>query len=413
MKTKKSFLPLRLAAATVLTLLFVFSLATNATDPYTLTYTLTCSESNTTLGDGTVSAMETSDTTMSINLTSPVGAATERYFTTSDTSEKTASVGGAFSDSNLVTVTANQIYKITIPEGFTGIGTFTVGDYVITFTVTDSIVGSNVVKPGETFKADGIEWRVLMQDGSNSLVIAEHVIETRAFHNTTVYPTWDISTIKAYLNGTFLTGLTTLSSKAIEKSDIMTMSKAYQNTEGGTGTYQATTDKIFLLSIEEVYYTGTDGALVQNGATVSTAVNRTNGDTVIFADAHARKSTVLSSLTESYWWLRSPNDGIYMSVAFMMQGASGDYAFGDLGVAHGIRPALWLNLESPLSTSFLLTVNGGSGGGYYAQNIVVSIAANTTPGQTYTNWTKSGDDGIFASDTEPFTTFTMPASEST
>ncbi|MDR1328714.1 MAG: hypothetical protein LBK23_03855, partial [Oscillospiraceae bacterium] len=33
MKTKRSFLPLRIAAATVLTLLFVFSLATNAADP--------------------------------------------------------------------------------------------------------------------------------------------------------------------------------------------------------------------------------------------------------------------------------------------------------------------------------------------------------------------------------------------
>jgi len=62
-----------------------------------------------------------------------------------------------------------------------------------------------------------------------------------------------------------------------------------------------------------------------------------------------------------------------------------------------------------LAELFELTVSNGSGGGKYLEGDVVSITADPAPlGQVFDRWT-AGDNIIFAADTSPSTTFTMPA----
>jgi hypothetical protein len=365
-------------------------------------FTLTYSEGGVMLGAENADAMakpyaKSTATTYTINLTSPVGVATERYFTTSNEVAQSEidwklSSGITGASVTVVNNTSNKTYKVSIPAEATGAATLTVGVYTIMFNVSDDVTATNALKPGETFELDGIEWRVLIP-GNESLIIAEHVIETRQFHSVENYPLWWNSDIHAYMNSAFLNGRTTLVSKSIYSS-VKTMSAAYT---GGNGSYGTSTDKIFLLSIEEVYYTGQDNVSVSGKATVSTMENRTNGNTVIFADDHARKATSLPNLLgySNYWLLRSPT---CLSLTNRVSVVSSEHGLlPDSGVItqNGFRPALRLDLTSPLPKSRKLTVTGGSGGGWYMSGADVPISANDAlTGQEFSNWTSSKS-GIF------------------
>jgi hypothetical protein len=409
---KKRTLALLVALIMALTLWTAVPLTASADPP---DFTLTYSEGALILGaedDQDNAYTETTNTQLTINLTSPIGAATTRYFTTSaDVDAGNWQLDSGLTGDDLATlteVTANRAYGVTIPAEATGTVTLTVGDYAITFTVTESVVGSNVVKPGETFEADEIEWRVLI-GGNSSLVIAEHVLESRTYHDILTYPTWASSDIRTYLSGTFLNTLSNLSTKIIEKTDIQTRSAPY----GINGSFAVTADKVFLLGIEEAYYAGRDSVTVGTYAFTSTGTNavRANGDTVIFADDNARKSVYIGSGdTSSLWWLRSPSPGTGTSGASAVDFSSGGlYAF-NVNSLRGVRPALCLDLSAPVSTSSLLTVDGGAGSSYYAEGTSVSIAAHLAPdGQEFAEWT-GADEGSFAEDdaTQSPTTFTMP-----
>ena len=58
--------------------------------------------------------------------------------------------------------------------------------------------------------------------------------------------------------------------------------------------------------------------------------------------------------------------------------------------------------------AYALTVVNGTGGGSFAENAVVNIAATVPGGKVFKQWESSGG-GTFASATSPSTTFTMPA----
>ncbi|MDR1068327.1 MAG: hypothetical protein LBL36_03665, partial [Clostridiales Family XIII bacterium] len=105
-------------------------------------YALTYSEGALTLGSLPVEGNayeETTDTNLTVNLTSPVGAETTRYFTT----DKTVPVGewdltdtDDAKDARLTEVTADKSYGVTFPVGFVGDATLTVGGHTVTFHVT-------------------------------------------------------------------------------------------------------------------------------------------------------------------------------------------------------------------------------------------------------------------------------------
>ena len=59
--------------------------------------------------------------------------------------------------------------------------------------------------------------------------------------------------------------------------------------------------------------------------------------------------------------------------------------------------------------SYLVTVNGGTGGGNYAQGATVTITAEPTGGQTFTNWTINSGGITLSNANSTSTTFTMPA----
>ncbi|MDR3277844.1 MAG: DUF6273 domain-containing protein, partial [Oscillospiraceae bacterium] len=125
--------------------------------------------------------------------------------------------------------------------------------------------------------------------------------------------TWETSDIRKWLNGSFYSG----AFSGGEKRGIAetTISNPY-NAEWGTDGGNKTSDKVFLLSLDEAErYFSNDG---------DRAANYGNDG--------------------AWWWLRSP--GAYVSGAAGVVGGgivydSGNYVFGYYG---GVRPALYINL---------------------------------------------------------------------
>ena len=170
-----------------------------------------------------------------------------------------------------------------------------------------------------------------IQNGK-ALILSERIIEKRPYHSRAEGVTWETCELSQYLNWEFYNSFSTEEKARIAETRIPNKNNPWYGTSGGN----ATNDKIFLLSIEEVVkYFGDSGQLR----------NRPSNSTYFIDDKYnsARKA-VDADGDASCWWLRSPG---YIS----SRAASVDYvgsiiiygsdAYSDSG---GIRPALWLNL---------------------------------------------------------------------
>jgi len=196
--------------------------------------------------------------------------------------------------------------------------------------------GKKTVEVGETVQLGGHDWQVLdVQDGK-ALLLSKKVLLTRAYHPSGGEITWENSDIREYLNGDFYEATFTDEEKArIVETNLENKS----NSQYGTGAGNDTTDKVFLLSINEAEKYIPDSA-------DRIAENIENDETVL-------------------WWLRTPgrgkeyaaNVGTTGSIDFhgilvveagdndntgVPGSASGDYASSPDG---GVRPALWLNTD--------------------------------------------------------------------
>jgi hypothetical protein len=345
--------------------------------PPTPAYTLFYSEGNTVYGaendgtestagdyapEATISKLSTA-TSFTINLTSPVGGNTVRWFTTNSTASKTWTVTqtGGTGTAGLVTAptgtptaTVTSItatYGVLIPAGFgTGIVTLTIGSYIVTINVTadngtDTVESAKTkafaANVGETFKASGIEWRVLGKQSDEALIIAEHVLDTQSINDTnTDWDTtilWSSSELRTNLNNS----THSYSAGNLSFKDAILDTTLYTRKGWNGNTYNdpisITTDKVFLLSEEETLnslYSGTPD-FTQN----------IYPGTVLFADYHASKATIVSGKTASYWWLRSPSHRAINAARVIM--SNGKYSSNVVESLNGVRPALRLDLTAP------------------------------------------------------------------
>ncbi|MDR3277915.1 MAG: DUF6273 domain-containing protein, partial [Oscillospiraceae bacterium] len=200
---------------------------------------------------------------------------------------------------------------------------------------------AKLILAGETraIPFGGYEWRVLAVENGKALLITEDVFENRAFRDglqrgsvpipgdVSTYYTWDVSELRAYMNGEFLNKFS-----AEEQAQIALTSLAAPTNPNYPDVYpgEATTDKIFCLSIDEAekYFSSNYDRLPRE-----TQQKKTN----------------------SLWWLRSPGNAIFFAACVMPGTASSEYFdpkingaidySGSNGVEVGIRPALWLNLH--------------------------------------------------------------------
>ena len=234
------------------------------------------------------------------------------------------------------------------------------------------------------FKVEPIKWRVLNPDENGTekkILLAESILTAnvpyygstndRTLDETTIYANnYKYSNIRAWLNGInnqfvmdggtsnsymldwtnkgFLYGAFTTSAQSLIAQTTVDNSERSTNTDGdsnATSTYRAnqyasdspTSDKIFLLSVQEVTKSDYGFADYSN----SSANNARIRVTTDYAKANYAYYTNQST-TGGYWWLRSPYWYTYRQARCISQDGSNDY-YTLYNAGRGVVPALCLN----------------------------------------------------------------------
>lgn len=195
-----------------------------------------------------------------------------------------------------------------------------------------------------------IKWRVLSIEGDDAFLLADQKLDCQPYNNTCKEVTWETSTLRTWLNDTFLNSAFSASEQAAIKS---TQWKTAIILDDGTEGENDTTDQVYLLSKEEV--TNENYGF---SASDEKALNRSARDT---AYAKEQREVLLSSSSSSInedammgngaWWLRSP--GVTSSQAAYVDYDGEANGFG-IKVSNGyvaVRPALHVNLSSVLEWS--------------------------------------------------------------
>lgn len=157
-----------------------------------------------------------------------------------------------------------------------------------------------------TFGKENREWIVLDKEDGKALLLTKESVGEKAYNDERVDITWEECTLRKWLNEDFYND----SFNKAQKSRICeTTVKNEDNTEYNTGGGNNTTDKIFLLSIDE-----------------------------------AEKYFEIRDIG-SWWWLRSP--GVGSDFAAGVESDNDIYYYGiSVNYRYSVRPALWVNLES-------------------------------------------------------------------
>ena len=199
------------------------------------------------------------------------------------------------------------------------------------------------VKVGDKREFGPYSWRVLDVQNNKALILSERIIEKRPYDSGNENATWETCELRRYLNGEFYNSFSTEEKARIAEMPIPNNNNSWYGTSGGN----ATNDKIFLLSIEEVVkYFGDSGDLKNRKGWYEENNNDVLKDGkgyYINDEYNSARKAVDADGTASWWRLRSPG-GYSVSAAYV--GPDGRFSIG--GVVHansgGLRPALWLNL---------------------------------------------------------------------
>ena len=189
------------------------------------------------------------------------------------------------------------------------------------------IVGAEVTFGN--YAGEDIQWTIMDETDEGYFLLANKVIETRAFNDSDEITTWEDSSMREWLNGEFYDSAFNAEEKAIiRQTNVKNPDNPEWLTEGGGDTQ----DRVFLLSYYE-----------------AEALFKSNEARIAAPTTHAYDNAEgVNTWEDSYalWWLRSPgkngNCAAYVSV-------QGEVDYNGYGVAagyggiSGVRPALWIS----------------------------------------------------------------------
>lgn len=187
-----------------------------------------------------------------------------------------------------------------------------------------------------------IKWRVLSVVGDDMFLLADQNLDCQKYNDTYEKVTWETSTLRTWLNGSFFNDAFTVSERAaINRTKVINS----DNPDKGTGGGKDTIDQVYLLSIEEVTnraygFSSSGDKEAQNREACNTAYTEKKGaDTTIGSRGERNGS----------WWLRSP--GNYSSYGYYSSyvGNNGYVNLSGGSVnndTYAVRPALHLNLSA-------------------------------------------------------------------
>jgi hypothetical protein len=190
-----------------------------------------------------------------------------------------------------------------------------------------------------------------VQDG-RMLVLSEYIIERRIFHDSQTDLSWEVSKLRQYLNGDFYDSFTPDEQAKIV--EVQLANKANQWFSIGKDDHKDTTDKVFLLSLEEVVMYLGDSGLLEPPPGVNPYLWMGWGIDDIFNED--RIAYELDG-TAGWWWLRSPGGDTSDNYPDHppITGITSVWADGRINLFSqdilredpdvsigGVRPALWL-----------------------------------------------------------------------
>ena len=141
-----------------------------------------------------------------------------------------------------------------------------------------------------------LEWLVLAKDGNTLTLITLYAVEQMQFHNSLSKVTWETSSLRAWLNDTFLNTAFTSSEKehVLMNEVIAEKNPEYPNSPAGNDTE----DKVFLLSVQEAKLYFSDNAYRKCSPTEKLVA--TGKFTQSNKPWYAKHNYACN------WWLRSP-----------------------------------------------------------------------------------------------------------
>ena len=177
-------------------------------------------------------------------------------------------------------------------------------------------------------KKTPIEWIILDRQDEKALIISKYALDCKPYNETRVNVTWECSSLRKWLNGIFINNaFTTNDQKIIQSTNVTADRNPSNNTDPGNDT----TDKVFLLSINEAK------------KLLPTSKDRACEPTDY---AVAQGSWKFRSDGNCWWWLRSPgshsNYAAYVYFGGDIRNSGFDVNYNKLAV----RPAMWVKFDS-------------------------------------------------------------------
>ena len=168
------------------------------------------------------------------------------------------------------------------------------------------------VSVGDVIEFCNYDWRVLDVQGNQALIITDRVIDHRWYHHTFEAVTWETSEIRQWLNGEFFASFSPANQARIVETYVINNDNPWDFGWGYTPGGNNTTDRVFLLSIDELLRYFGDSGLVELGrdAEERTGIDWSIPHGIEWWGIHDQYSgaRVAEDLggSASWWWLRSP-----------------------------------------------------------------------------------------------------------
>jgi len=241
------------------------------------------------------------------------------------------------------------------------------------------------------FRYEPVKWRVLGVSGDAALVISDVALDSQPYNANWEEVTWGTSGMRSWLNaygpsfnqpGTDFTdksfkgaAFSSNERSAILTTDLVTPDNTAYGTEGGDNT----TDRVFLLSETEAYYTSY--GLVGAYDTKDEARRCKASD---YAHAMGAMRSSESGLDGNcYWWVRSPGQFVQSAAFVNYDGSVNRDGYRVYGGNIAVRPALTIDLSSPYLEA-AGTVNSNGEVGQQVTTLARSITSVTLATTSYT-----------------------------
>ncbi|MDO4519342.1 MAG: DUF6273 domain-containing protein [Eubacteriales bacterium] len=174
---------------------------------------------------------------------------------------------------------------------------------------------------------EAIEWQVLRVRGNEALLLSRYGLDAQPYHQNGTDVTWANSTLRSWLNGSFYQqAFSPRQASSIVTKTIENKNNSNYGTLGGVNT----TDPVFLLSYDQVYY-----YLPSNEQRMCYPTEY----------AKARNVYVNRSRGTCWWWLRTPGFASYSAADVDSDGTVSDDDGSVAEPTGAVRPAIWVRIS--------------------------------------------------------------------